>query len=78
MMITPKYSHIHVSCLSVDKEYNNENIYFYVAKCNENMTNPTRRYFLHFDYLMILTPFDFLAVKLLNSYIFMSSVDART
>ena len=35
-------------------------------------------HFLHFDYVMRLTPFDFLEVKCLNFYIFMSYVDART
>ena len=28
----------HLSCLSADKDYNNENIYFYISECNENMT----------------------------------------
>ena len=35
-------------------------------------------HFLHFDYIMRLTPFDFHEVKWLNSYIFMRYVDART
>ena len=28
----------HLLCLSADKDYNNENIYFYMAECGENMT----------------------------------------
>ena len=32
---------------------------------------------LNFDYTMRLNPFDFLEIKWLNSYIFMSYVDAR-
>ena len=35
-------------------------------------------HFLPFYYIMRLTPFDFLEVKWLNSYIFMSYADART
>ena len=34
-------------------------------------------YFLHFHYIMRLTPFDFLELKWLNSHIFMSFLDAR-
>ena len=33
---------------------------------------------LYFDYIMRLSPFDFLEVNWLNSHIFMSYVDART
>ena len=35
-------------------------------------------HFLHFVYIMRLTPFDFLEVKRSNSHIFMSYVDTRT
>ena len=28
----------HLSCLSADKDYENENIYFYMAEYDENMT----------------------------------------
>ena len=28
----------HLLCLSVDKDYRNENIYFYTVECDENMT----------------------------------------
>ena len=28
----------HLSCLSADKDYNNENLYFYMIECDENMT----------------------------------------
>ena len=35
-------------------------------------------HFLHFDYIMRLTPFEFLEVKWLNFYIFMSYVDTMT
>ena len=35
-------------------------------------------HFLYFDYIMRLTPFDYLEVKCLPSHIFMSYVDART
>ena len=28
----------HLSCLSVDKYYNIENIYLYMVECDENMT----------------------------------------
>ena len=28
----------HLSCLGADKDYKNENISFYMTKCDENMT----------------------------------------
>ena len=51
----------------------NENIYFYMAECDENMTKS-----YHASCIMRLTPLDFLEVKWLNSYIFMSYMDAMT
>ena len=27
----------HLSCLSVNKDYMNENVYFYMAECDENI-----------------------------------------
>ena len=38
----------HLSCLSVDKDYNNENIYFYMAKSGENMTK-----FYHVSFIIL-------------------------
>ena len=28
----------HLSCVSADKDYKNENIYFYIVECDKNMT----------------------------------------
>ena len=53
----------HLSCLSVDKGYMNENIYFYMAECDENMTESYHASFLYFDCIMRLTPLDFMEVK---------------
>ena len=63
----------HLSCLSVDKDYRNDNIYFYMVECDENMFKS-----YHESFIMSLTPLDFLEVKWLNSHFFMSYVDART
>ena len=60
----------HLSCLRVDKDSKNENIYFYTAEYHENMTNLFHHYFLHFDYIMRPNPFDFLEFKWLNSHNF--------
>ena len=38
----------HLLCLSVDKDYRNENIYFYMAECDENMTKSYYSSFLTF------------------------------
>ena len=40
--------------------------------------SPIMHHFLHFDYIMRLTPLEFLEVKRLGSHIFMSYVDVRT
>ena len=38
----------HLSYLSTDKGYNNENIYLYMAECDENMTKSNHASFLKF------------------------------
>ena len=38
----------HLSCLSVDKEYMNKNIYFCKVECDENMTKSYHASFLTF------------------------------
>ena len=38
----------HLSCLSINKDYNNENIYIYVAECGENMTKSYYASFIKF------------------------------
>ena len=68
----------HLSCLRARKNYKNENIHFYVLEFDKNMTSHAMDHFLHFHYIMRLTPFDFLQVKWLNSHILMTYVDART
>ena len=38
----------HLSCLSFDKDFKNENIYFYMVECDENMTKSYHVSFLTF------------------------------
>ena len=38
----------HLSCLSGGKDYNNKNIYFYMAECGENMIKSYHESFLTF------------------------------
>ena len=68
----------HFSRLSANKDSNNTNIYLYMTKCHEIWLRAIVHHFLYFDYIMRLTPFDYLEVKCLTSHIFMSYVDART
>ena len=37
-------------CLSVDKNYNNENIYLYITECDENMTKSYHASFFTFSW----------------------------
>ena len=52
----------HLSCLSADKDCNNENIYFYMTECGENMNN-----FYHASFRAFWV--DFWEVKSLNYHI---------
>ena len=38
----------HLSCLSVDQDYRNENIDFYMAECDEDMTKSYHASFIIF------------------------------
>ena len=66
----------HLSCLDVDKDFNNKNISFYLAKCGEHMTKFYHTSFLNFYYITRLTPLDFLEVHWLNYHILFSYMDA--
>ena len=50
-MITLKYVTFmhHLSCLSADKDYKNENIHFYMVECDKNMTKSYHASFLTFS-----------------------------
>ena len=50
----------HLPCLSVDKDYKNKNIYFYIAEMEKVRLSHIIHHFLYFDYVMRLTLFDFL------------------
>ena len=51
-----------------------------MVECDENRNSKSliMHHFLNFDYIMRLTPLDFLEIKWLNSHIFKSHVDVRT
>ena len=65
----------HFSCLSVDIDYRNENIYFIWLTAMKISLSPVMYHFLDFDYIMRPIPLDLFEVKWLNSHIFMSYVD---
>ena len=46
----------HLSCLSADKDYNNENINFYVVEWDENMTKSNHASFSTFWLLYETNP----------------------
>ena len=50
----------HLSCLSYDKDYKNDNIYLYMVKCDENMTKSSYASFLTFSLYYETNPTDFL------------------
>ena len=53
----------HLTYLNADEDCNNENICFYMAKCNDNMTKSYHALLPTFDYIMRLNRLNLLEVK---------------
>ena len=47
----------HLACLGVDKNYKNENIYFYMAECTKKMTKSYHASFVKFCLCYETNPF---------------------
>ena len=54
----------HLSCLSVDRDFNNENIYFYMDECNESITKC-----YHASFLIFLVYYETNPIWLLESQV---------
>ena len=54
-----------LSCLSVDKDCKNVNLYFYMAKCDENITN-----LYHVSFLIFWIYYEINPIWLLRSQMF--------
>ena len=68
----------HLSWLSADKDNKHEKIHFYMAKCDENMSNSYRASFLIFWFYYVTNPISFFGIQMVEFHIFMSYTNART